>query len=124
MVTFYGKTFASRLLIGSALHEQDVPTRLRYDAFLVLPRDIKLYPAKVAELVGIEKRRKLSPYTCPNGTCRARLAVVGDTGRDLFCPRCGTGVAVDDDRCHYLLPGAIATRTSPLAALKSERRDG
>lgn len=110
-------------LVGSALHERDVPTSLRYDLFLVFPRDIERYADRIEALAGLDKRRRLSGHTCPNPDCDARLAEVGDAGVDLYCPRCGTGVTLDGRQWHYRLPDADRTVTAPLPeALEVPRR--
>lgn len=95
------------VLVGTGLFEEDVPTSLRYDLFLVIPRDLSLYVERMVEATKQKKRRRLGPYVCPNESCRSRLAEVGDTRhRDLYCPRCGMGVAIDGDTCHYAMPEA------------------
>lgn len=83
------------LLIGSALEEDDIPTRVRYDAFLVLPRDIKRLISTVNELANLKARRRISRYVCP--TCGSRLTFSSAAQeKDLFCPRCHTAVAIID----------------------------
>lgn len=99
-------------LVGSALQEHDVPTTLRYDLFLVMPRDIKLYVPRIEALAALKKRRKLSPYVCPLEACRGRLVHIGNGEIDLYCPRCGTGVTVEGDRIHYLEAGTTSTETA------------
>lgn len=105
-------------LLGGALQEHDVPTRLRYDLFLVLPRDITLYVPRIEALAALKKRRRLSAHNCPNPSCGARLAEVGRGGRDLFCPRCGTGVTVDGDMWHYMSPNGTHTITIPIPPVR------
>lgn len=87
------------LFIGNALEEHDVPTKVRYDAFLVFPRDIKLLIRTVEELAHLKVRRQISRYICP--TCGSRLTFPSfATEQDLFCPRCHTVVAIiDNESC-------------------------
>jgi CheY-like chemotaxis protein len=105
-------------IAATGLHEQDVPTTLRYDLFLTLPRDIKAYVPRLEALARQPRRRQLSEYVCPNGACRSRLFQVGSGGQDLYCPRCGAGVAMTADGILYTLPEnperAIA---APLSAI-------
>lgn len=112
------------MLLGTGLHEYDVPTTLSYDVFLVLPRDIKLYVPRMEELANLRARRKLSDHHCPDAACGSRLAHVGTTGQDLYCGRCGMGVTLDGDRCHYLPAGASRTVTRPLSDLQPKLMDG
>lgn len=88
------------VLIGTGLVEKDVPTALNYDLFLTFPDDLGLYLPKVEELATkVKTRRKLSGYLCP--VCSSRL-VYFQRKEDLFCPRCGTSVAiVDEQNCLY-----------------------
>jgi uncharacterized protein YbaR (Trm112 family) len=87
------------LLIGNALEEQDIPTTVGYDAFLVFPRDIKILLKTVEELAHAKVRRRISGYVCP--TCGGRLTFSA-SGReqDLFCPRDHTVIAIiDEESC-------------------------
>lgn len=87
------------LLIGNALEEGDIPTKLPYDAFLVFPRDIKRLIRTIDELSKLKTRRRISRYVCPK--CGSRLTfAASSTDRDLFCPRCHTVVAIiDSETC-------------------------
>lgn len=91
-------------IAATGLHEQDVPTTLRYDLFLTLPRDIKEYVPRLEALARQPRRRQLSDYVCPNDACRSRLFHVGSGGQDLYCPRCGAGVAMTATGILYTLP--------------------
>ncbi|HEY9721358.1 MAG TPA: hypothetical protein V6D47_05050 [Oscillatoriaceae cyanobacterium] len=88
------------VLIGTGLVEKDVPTTLNYDLFLTFPEDLEMYLPKVVELATkVKTRRRISGYVCP--VCRSRL-VYFQRQEDLFCPRCGTAVAiVDESNCLY-----------------------
>lgn len=84
------------VLVGSALEDFDVPTAVNYAVFLTLPDDMHLYVPKVEELARtVKTRRKLSGHGCP--CCHARLLFLREPAVDLFCPRCGTSVAIVDD---------------------------
>lgn len=87
------------LIIGNGLQEKDVPTSLHYDAFLVLPDDIKRYEPTVADLANVVKsRRKISRFLCPK--CRGRLTYIRQPVIDLFCPRCHCAVSlIDGEGC-------------------------
>ena len=89
------------LLIGNAIEEQDIPTTVGYDAFLVFPRDIKRLLKTVDELATMKVRRRISRYVCP--TCGSRLTYSASgpgQDQDLFCPRDHTVVAIiDDETC-------------------------
>lgn len=106
-------------IAATGLHEQDVPTTLRYDLFLVLPRDIKQYVPRIEALGAQPKRRRLSRCVCPMGDCRSRLFRIGPDDRDLYCPRCGAGVAVTGDGCVYTLPESPTHAIrAPLSAIE------
>lgn len=95
------------LILGSGLAESDVPTRLNYDLFLTIADELELYLPKVRELGSRQKsRRKISRYVCPK--CEGRLTFTSKE-EDLFCPRCGTGVAIIEPggSCTYASPGGI-----------------
>ncbi|MNS08288.1 hypothetical protein D3C72_397460 [compost metagenome] len=91
-------------IAATGLHERDVPTTLRYDLFLSFPRDIKAYVPRLEALARQPRRRQLSEYVCPNGACRSRLFQVSTGGQDLYCPRCGAGVALTAGGILYNLP--------------------
>lgn len=87
------------LFIGNALEEQDVPTKVRYDAFLVFPRDVKRLLGTVDDLANRKTNRRISGYVCPR--CGSRLTFPSSgSDQDLFCPRCHAVVAIiDDEHC-------------------------
>ena len=94
------------VLLGYGLHERDIPRECcHYDLFLSLPKDIRLLPPKIEELLKkVKRRRKISTYLCPH--CRSRLTYTAWRPDDLFCPRCGTSVAlIDEENCIYSPPG-------------------
>jgi len=81
------------LILGSGLDEHEIPTRIRYDLFLSLPRDSDLYVPRVEELSRrVKTRRRISGYICPN--CGSRLTYSLTPAKDFFCPRCHTVVAL------------------------------
>ncbi|HEY9855870.1 MAG TPA: hypothetical protein V6D05_09055 [Stenomitos sp.] len=89
-------------LLGTGLHERDIPENVDYDLFLSLPKDIEIFRAKVEELASKAKgrRRRISRYACPH--CGSRLTYTSSPD-DLFCPRCQTVVAIlDDTTCMYV----------------------
>jgi len=90
-------------LLGTGLHERDIPAGVDYDVFLSLPKDIDLFRAKVEELASKAKgRRRISRYACPH--CGSRLTYTSSPD-DLFCPRCQTVVTIlDDTNCLYTRP--------------------
>lgn len=94
------------VLVGTGLHERDIPDTLDYDLFLSFPKDSNLFRKKVEELAEKGKgRRKISRYACPH--CGSRLTYTSSPD-DLFCPRCHTVVTIiDDERCIYSLPTVI-----------------
>lgn len=94
------------MLIGHCLVEDEIPTKINYDIFMIFPRDISAYPKMVEYLAeNIKKRRNISAYVCPN--CRGRLTYLSNPA-DLFCPRCGTSVAiVEEKQCLYQTPGGV-----------------
>ncbi len=94
------------ILLGTGLHERDIPAGVDYDLFLSLPKDIELFRPRVEELAeGAKGRRKISPYACPH--CGSRLTYTSSPD-DLFCPRCHTAVAiVDDENCIYSRPQTV-----------------
>lgn len=106
------------LLLGHCIREQDVPTTLSYDRFLVLPRDIKHYVPNMEELATkVKSRRKLSGYVCPN--CESRLVfTVND--HELFCPRCHTAVSVIDEQSSLVVDEQGISRTVATADLEAE----
>ena len=93
------------VILAFGLHETDFEPPCGYNLFLTLPRDLALYPTKVAELAERRKARsKLSGYLCPNPGCRSRL-VYFSKEHDLFCPRCGSAIAIiDAAHCTWLGP--------------------
>lgn len=111
------------LIVGSGLQERDIPTRLNYDLFLTSPSELDLYYQKVQELGSERKsRRKISRYVCP--ACKGRLTYTL-TEEDLFCPRCGTAVAIinQTDSCIYSRPGGV-NQTCSVAELKPPAVEG
>lgn len=106
------------LFLGHCLRPEDVPTTLPYDAFLVLPRDIKQYVPTMEELATkVKSRRKLSGYVCPN--CGSRLFFTANRN-DLFCPRCHTAVSIIDDTEALVVSELGESRTVPLRILEPE----
>lgn len=90
------------VLLGTGLHERDIPGSVNYDVFLSFPKDSGIFRLKVEELALRAKgRRKISRYVCPH--CGSRLSYHANPD-DLFCPRCHTAVAIiDDENCLYSL---------------------
>lgn len=90
------------LLVGYGLHERDIPNDCcDYEAFLSLPKDVRLFSRKAEELANRPRAtRKISAYLCPH--CGSRLTYAPRKPEDLFCPRCGTSVAIiDEEHCIY-----------------------
>jgi CheY-like chemotaxis protein len=106
------------LLVTTGLNEQDLPTTVNYDAFLTLPEDAHLYYSLAAELVQtVKSRRKISGFICPN--CGSRLTFTVAPARNLFCPRCHTGVViVNDDSCLVTKPDEVTGLPAPISALR------
>lgn len=108
------------LLVGHCIREEDVPTLLPYDIFLVLPTDIKLYVPKMEELATkVKSRRKLSGYLCPN--CGSRLVFTVNR-IELFCPRCHTAVSIIDEREALVVDERGESRTVQLAEMAAHPR--
>lgn len=89
------------IIIGTAIQEKDVSTKINYDLFITLPDDFGLLLSSVEELATtVKTRRKIAPYLCPN--CKGRLTYVKEPISDLFCPRCQTAVVIiDHENCLY-----------------------
>ncbi len=104
------------ILIGTGLQEKDIPTKLNYDLFLTFPDDLALYLPKVEELAAkVKTRRRISGYVCPS--CGSRFVFV-QRPEDLFCPRCGTTVAMmDKTHCIVAVHGVGPMRTCTIAEL-------
>jgi hypothetical protein len=86
------------LITGDGLKASDVPTRVRYDAFLTLPSDFKRLLAMVDELFAMQKSRRIvSDYVCPKPGCGSRLTRLPAQTQDLFCPKCFTSVAIIEE---------------------------
>jgi len=84
------------VILGNGIEENEVPTTLNYDLFLFFPDDMHLFLPKLDELTTkVKSRRKLSGYICP--CCKSRMTYQGVHDQDLFCPRCGTSVAIIDE---------------------------
>lgn len=93
------------VLAALGLLEREVPTAVPYDLFISLPKEARGYEPKLAELAEVVKtRRRISRYVCPRPACGSRLVYVKEPARDLFCPKCGAGVALIDDDCTWLDP--------------------
>lgn len=83
-------------ILGNSIEEHEVPTTLNYDLFLYFPDDMHLFLPKLDELATkVKSRRTISGYVCPS--CRSRMTFTQDRDQDLFCPRCGTAVALIDN---------------------------
>ena len=106
------------MLVTTGLNEQDLPTTVNYDAFLTLPEDASLYYSLAAELVEtVKSRRKISAFVCPH--CGSRLTFTVAPARNLFCPRCHTGVViVDDDSCLVTKPDDVTGSPAPMSAIR------
>lgn len=111
------------ILLSTGLKEQDIPTSVNYDSFLTIPEDAPLYFPKVKELIEtVKTRRKISAYICPN--CGSRLTYTIKPARDLFCPRCHTGVVlVDDEHCLITEPGSLTSHPGKMSTIRPHRGD-
>lgn len=111
------------ILISTGLIEQDLPTSLNYDSFLIIPEDAPLFFPKVKELLEtVKTRRKISEYVCPN--CGSRLTYTRKPVEDLFCPRCHTSVVViDQENCLITDPGSHQSHPGRMAWLRPHRGD-
>lgn len=107
------------ILAGAGLREIDVPTDISYDLFVSFPKEVSTYAAKVTELATeVRSRRRISGYVCPRPGCGSRLVFLKEPARDLFCPKCGAGVAIiDDEDCTWLDPATGRTQTCKTAEL-------
>lgn len=99
-------SYVPTALLGTGLHERDIPEGADYDVFLSLPKDIDIVKVKVDELARKAMgRRKISRYVCPH--CGSRLTYLTRPD-DLFCPRCHAVVAIiDDENCIYSPPNVV-----------------
>jgi hypothetical protein len=109
------------ILISTGLEESDIPTTVNYDSFLIIPEDAPLYFPKVKELIEtVKTRRMISEFVCPN--CGSRLTYIVKPAKNLFCPRCHTGVVViDHDRCLISDPESQESRPGSMDLLRPRK---
>ncbi|MDB5098710.1 MAG: hypothetical protein JWM80_3131 [Cyanobacteria bacterium RYN_339] len=110
------------LLFTTGLKEQDIPTTVNYDSFLILPEDAALYFPKVKELIEtVKTRRRISENICPN--CGSRLTYTAKP-ENLFCPRCHAGVViVDAERCLVTEAGEVNSKPCSMKAIRCRKGD-
>jgi hypothetical protein len=111
------------ILISTGIKESDLPTTLNYDVFLIIPEDTPLYFPKVKELIDtVKTRRMISEYVCPN--CGSRLTYTAKPAKNLFCPRCHTGVVViDQEHCLISEPESHQTRPASMDLIRAHKGD-
>lgn len=86
------------VLVGMGIDERELPVPTHYDLFLYFPDDMETFVPRIEELTRtLKRRRTISEYRCPNPGCDSRLTHTRDRERDLFCPKCGSAVAILDD---------------------------
>lgn len=86
------------VVVGMGIGERELPVPTHYDLFLYFPDDMESFVPRIEEVTRTIKRRRLiSAYRCPNPGCDSRLTYTRERDRDLFCPKCGSAVAVLDD---------------------------
>lgn len=85
-------------IVGMGIDERELPVPTHYDLFLYFPDDMDSFVPRIEELPRTIKRRRLiSGFRCPNPGCDSRLTYTRERDRDLFCPKCGSAVAMLDD---------------------------
>ncbi|MNS41294.1 hypothetical protein D3C72_736440 [compost metagenome] len=86
------------VIVGMGIVESELPVPTHYDLFLYFPDDMETFVPRLEEVTHTIKRRRLiSGYRCPNPGCGSRLTYTREREHDLFCPKCGSAVAVLDD---------------------------
>jgi uncharacterized protein YbaR (Trm112 family) len=107
------------LAIGNGVEAREIPNEFRFDAFVYFPDEMGRFLPTVDELARKDRRRSFSAYQCP--VCHARLTYAKQNRKELFCPRCHTGVSIlDEVHCMYQARALAPSQSCLLADL--ERR--
>lgn len=85
------------VVVGVGLKERELRLPVPAVYFLTFPDDMEVFPAKVAELAKRKQTRYISDFKCPKLSCGGRLMYFKQPIKDLFCPKCGSSVALIDD---------------------------